>query len=209
LQKEGRLDNALNLFMLGFAYGATVCSLTCLPYLGPYILSAGRGFGDGIRSSLLFMSGKIFCYAAAGGLSAYLGSALVSDNSIAARWIMGAAVIAFGLSIPFVGKGECCNKKQAVGKGLSLFFAGISTSLIPCPPLIAMFMLAAKSGSVFSGISYGLVYGLGLTLSPLIIACGGLSVVSKVIRTEANGFMPYMKGLSVLMIVMMGVKIII
>ena len=86
---------------------------------------------------------------------------------------------------------------------------GVSTSLIPCPPLVTMFLLAAKNGSFISGISYGLVYGLGLILSPLIIAGGGLSVVSKIIKTEVKGFAPYLQGISVVMIVIMGAKILI
>ncbi len=203
------MHDAAGLFLLGLLYGTTVCSLICLPYLGPYLLSTGRGFGDGVKSSLFFLAGKLACYAVIGGFSAYLGSVLMLDKSVSAKWIMGIAIIAFGLSIPFVSKGECRKKGQAIGKGISLFLLGVSTSLIPCPPLITMFLLAAKNGSVFSGISYGLVYGLGLTLSPLIIAGGGLSIISKIIKTEVNEFVPYMKGVSVLMIVMMGAKILI
>lgn len=201
------MHDAAGLFLLGLFYGTTVCSLTCLPYLGPYLLSTGSGFTDGVKSSLLFLSGKLICYMFIGGLSAYLGNALMLDKSMSAKWIMGIAIIAFGLSIPFVSKGECCKKRQAIGKGISLFLLGVSTSLIPCPPLITMFLLAAKNGSVFSGISFGLVYGLGLTVSPLIIAGGGLSIVSKFIKTEVKGFVPYLQGISVVMIVIMGVKI--
>lgn len=195
--------------MLGLVYGTTVCSFTCLPYLGPYLLSTGKGFGDGVRSSLMFLAGKITCYAVIGGLSAYLGNVLMLDKSMSAKWILGIAIIAFGLSIPFVSRGACCNKRQVMGKNISLFLLGISTSLIPCPPLVAMFLLAAKNGSLISGISYGLVYGLGLTLSPLIVAGGGLAVMSKYIGIEAKGFVPYMKAISIVMIVIMGVKILI
>lgn len=202
------MHDAAGLFLLGLLYGTTVCSLTCLPYLGPYLLSTGRGFGEGIRSSLLFMSGKIFCYATMGGLSAYLGNTLMIDKSISAKWIMGIAIIAFGLSIPFVSRGECCNKRQVMGKNISLFLIGISTSLIPCPPLITMFLLAAKNGSLISGISYGLIYGLGLTISPLIIAGGGLAAISKNVKIEVKSFVPYMQGISMVMIVFMGIKII-
>lgn len=196
------------LFMLGLIYGTTVCSLTCLPYLCPYLLSTGRGFTDGVKSSLLFLSGKIFFYATIGGLSAYLGSVLMFDKSVSAKWIMGIAIIAFGLSIPFVSKDSCCNKRQAVGKNTSLFLTGISTSLIPCPPLVTMFLLAVKKGSLISGISYGLIYGLGLTLSPLIIAGGILSAISKNIKIEATGFMPYMKAFSIVMIIILGARIL-
>ena len=144
-----------------------------------------------------------------GGLSAYLGSVLTLDKNMSAKWIMGIAIIAFGLSIPFVSRGECCNKRQVMGKNISLFLLGISTSLIPCPPLVTMFLLAAKNGSVFLGVSYGIIYGLGLILSPIIIAGGGITVISKTIKTEVKGFVPYLQGISVVMIVIMGAKILI
>ena len=203
------MHDFVSLFFLGLMYGATICSISCLPYLGPYLLITGKGFGDGIRSSLLFLSGKLACYAVVGGFSAYLGDMLMLDKSMSAKWIMGIAIIAFGISIPFVNKGECCTKRQVAGKRVSLFLLGISTSLIPCPPLVTMFLLAAKNGSVFLGVSYGIIYGLGLILSPIIIAGGGLSIISKIIKTEVKGFVPYLQGVSVLMIVIMGVKILI
>lgn len=203
------MHDAVGLFLLGLLYGTTVCSLTCLPYLGPYLLSTGRGFADGMKSSLLFLSGKLICYMFIGGLSAYLGSVLMLDKGMAPKWIMGIAIIAFGLSIPFVSRGKCCNKRQVMGKNISLFLVGISTSLIPCPPLATMFMLATKNGTLVSGISYGLIYGLGITLSPLVIAGGGLSVISKTIKAEIKGLVPYLQGISVVIIVVMGIRIII
>ncbi|MFN3395629.1 MAG: cytochrome c biogenesis CcdA family protein [Thermodesulfovibrionales bacterium] len=203
------MHDAVGLFLLGLLYGATVCSLTCLPYIGPYLLSTGSGFADGVKSSLLFLSGKLICYVFIGGLSAYLGNVLMLDKSTPAKWIMGVTIIVFGLSIPFVSKRECCNKRQVMSKKISLFLVGVLTSLIPCPPLFTMFLLAAKNGSLSVGVSYGLIYGLGLIISPLIIAGGGISVISKTIKTEIKGFVPYLQGISVAMIVVMGIKIII
>lgn len=203
------MHDAAGLFLLGLLYGTTVCSLTCLPYIGPYLLSTGRGFADGMKSSLLFLSGKLICYMFIGGLSAYLGSVLMLDKGMAPKWIMGIAIIAFGLSIPFVSRGKCCNKRQVMGKNISLFVVGISTSLIPCPQIATIFMLAAKNGTLVSGISYGLIYGLGIILSPLVIAGGGLSVISKTIKAEIKGLVPYLQGISVVIIVVMGIRIII
>lgn len=200
--------DAGGLFLLGLLYGTTVCTLTCLPYIGPYLLSTGRGFADGVKSSFLFLSGKLTCYMSIGGLSAYLGNVLGLDRETT-KWIMGIAIIAFGLSIPFVSRGECCKKGQVIGKGISLFLLGVSTSLIPCPPLVTMFLLAAKNGSVISGISFGLIYGLGLTLSPLIIAGGGLSIISKIIKIEVKGFVPYMQTISMVIMVILGIKMLV
>lgn len=202
------MHDAAGLFLLGLLYGTTVCSLTCLPYLGPYLLSTGRGFADGIKSSLLFLSGKLICYMFIGGLSAYLGNVLMLDKETT-KWIMGIAIIAFGLSIPFVSRRECCNKRQVMGKNISLFLIGVLTSLIPCPPLITMFLLAAKNGSLISGISYGLIYGLGLTLSPLIVAGGGLSIISKIIKIEVKDFVPYIQTISMVIIVIMGINMLV
>lgn len=193
---------------MGLLYGTTVCSLTCLPYLGLYLLSTGRGFTDGVKSSLLFLSGKLICYTFAGGLSAYLGSILMPEESIFAKQIMGIAIIAFGLSIFLTGRNGHCSRIQGTGKTITLFITGVSTSLIPCPPLITMLLLAAKSGSFVSGATYGMVYGLGIAISPLIIACGGLSLISKTVKKEAGGIMPYLQGISAVMIVIMGVKIL-
>lgn len=52
------------------------------------------------------------------------------------------------------------------------------------------------------------MYGLGLILSPTFIASGILSLVSKVLKVEAKGFIPYLQGISVLLMVIMGIKII-
>lgn len=86
-----------------------------------------------------------------------------------------------------------------MGKNTSLFLVGISTSLIPCPPLVTMFILAAKKSSLISGGLW-----IGINLSPLIIAGGGLSIISKVIKAEVKGLVPFLQGLSVVMIIFMG-----
>ncbi|MBU2591505.1 MAG: sulfite exporter TauE/SafE family protein [Nitrospinae bacterium] len=203
------MHNFVSIFFLGLIYGATICSISCLPYLAPYLLSTGLGFTDGVKSSLLFLSGKLTCYMFIGGLSAYLGNVLMLDKSMSVKWIMGIAIIALGLSIPFVNKGGCCTKRQVVGKRVSLFVLGIATSLRPCPPLVAMFLLAAKNGSVLLGVSYGIIYGLGLILSPIIIAGGGIALISKAIKTESKAFVPYLQGISMVIIVVIGIKIII
>lgn len=201
------MHDAVHLFLLGLVYGTTVCSLTCLPYLGPYLLATGKGFRDGIRSSLTFISGKIFTYLVLGASAAYLGHILMPENYPEVRFIQGTTLIIAGLVLPLIREG--CNKKSRLMiKGASLFALGISTSIVPCLPLLGLFILAAKSGSLIKGSIYGLMYGLGLILSPTLIAGGILSLVSKVVKVEAKGFIPYLQGISVLLMVIMGIKII-
>ncbi|MFH1953218.1 MAG: sulfite exporter TauE/SafE family protein [Pseudomonadota bacterium] len=203
------MSDIIGLFLLGLLYGATICSISCLPYLGPYLLSTGKGFKDGIFSTFTFLTGKLVVYATLGGCAAFLGNVWMFHEEMPVGYIMGIVLIIVGLFLPFVAGGGCHKKARLMGKSASLFLLGISTSLIPCPPLVAIFALAAKEGSIISGVSYGLSYGLGLTLSPVLIAGGCLSLISKKIKLEALGFIPYMQGLSVLIIVIMGIRLLI
>ena len=197
-----------SLFILGIIYGLTICSLSCLPYLGPYLMSTGKGFRDGINSSLIFISGKLLIYSCLGGIAAYIGSELLVNDFLHLKYTIGGILIAVGLILPFVSKGGCNKKHQLTGKRLSLFALGVSTSLIPCPSLISMSLLAANKGSIFIGASYGLVFGLGLMISPLVIAGGGIALISRSVKLEVRGFTPWLNALSVVIIVTMGIRVI-
>lgn len=200
------MPDPAGLFALGLTYGLTVCSLTCLPYLAPYLMGTGTGFKNGMASSLIFMSGKLIVYAALGGIAAFIGHSL--DLGRNSAMIMGLILVGVGLSMPLVKRHKCQKKCQTVGKNISLLAMGAGSSLVPCPPLAAIFMLAAQRGSVSEGVFYGLVYGLGLLISPLIIAGGGLSFISSSIRQQLGKEMKYIEVLTVLIIVSMGLKII-
>lgn len=194
------------LFLLGLVYGATVCSFTCLPYLGPYLLGTGNGFQDGVFSSLIFMLGKVLCYAVLGGVAAFFGRVISnSGNAI----IMGTVMIVAGIALPFLGRGGCRKRCQVVGKRLSLFALGAATSLIPCPPVSAMLILAANQRSISAGVLFGIVYGTGLLVSPLLIAGGGTALIAQHLRVEVREIMPYLRGLAAMIIVAMGTGILV
>ena len=65
------MSDLIGLFLLGLLYGATICSITCLPYLGPFLLTTGEGFKDGILSSFAFFTGKLVVYATLGGCAGF------------------------------------------------------------------------------------------------------------------------------------------
>ena len=198
------MDDAFSLIVLGMVYGATVCSLTCLPYLGPYLMGSGRGFRDGLASSLAFVLGKICTYGALGGVAALFGQAFSLNHSH--NMLMGITLLCVALTLPLVSRRGCQTRCQVVGKRGSLFVLGIVSSLVPCPPLAAIFVLAANKGTLLSGIAYGLLYGTGLMLSPMLLAGGGLAMISDKIKKEAEGFAPYMQGLAMLVMLVMAVN---
>ena len=194
------------LFTLGLVYGTTVCSMTCLSYLGPYLLGTGNGFRDGMISSLSFGLGKICCYMFLGGLAGYLGQKLT--YSPAHTWAMGLILIGVALSMPYVARRNCRNKCRQGSKRASLMTLGAATSLVPCPPVLAILTLAASQGSMVSGMSFGLFYGLGIIISPLVLFGGGLSLISQKLRQEVKSFMPWIQGMAMTIMVLMGVNMI-
>lgn len=196
------------LLLLGFTYGGTFCALTCLPYLGPFLLSTGDGFRDGLRSSALFLFGKLFVYTSLGGLAAYLGKGLELDKIEASKYIVGATLFAVGIFIVFSRKGKC-EKNVRKGEKVSALFLGVTTSLTPCPALIVVFTLAVKNGSVLSGVLYGAVYGLGVAVSPLLIIGAGISTIGGRLKENIGGFMPYLRAAAGFLVVMTGMRFMI
>lgn len=198
--------DAFNLLILGLLYGATVCSLSCMPYFAPYLISSGRGFKDGLASSFAFVLGKICSYTFLGGIAAIIGQSFTLNHSHYV--IMGITMIGVALTLPLVNRGGCHKRCQVFCKKGALFILGIVSSMVPCPPLVAVFLLAAKSGTLSAGVSYGFFYGLGLTLSPMLIVGGGFAMVSEKIKQEAKGFAPFMQGMAMLMMFVMAANMI-
>jgi len=200
------MHDAFSLISLGLVYGATVCSLSCLPYFGPYLMGTGNGFGDGLASSLAFILGKLCCYTTLGGIAGVLGQTFTLNRTH--NVIMGVTLLFVALTLPLVTRGGCKKRCQVITKRGSLFVLGIVSSVIPCPPLVAVFLLAANSGTVLSGMSYGFFYGLGLIVSPMLIVGGGFAMISEKIKQEAKGFVPYMQGLAMLIMMVMAASMI-
>ena len=74
--------------------------------------------------------------------------------------------------------------------------------------VLAILTLAASQGSMVTGMGFGLFYGLGIIISPLLIVGGSLSLVSQKLRQEIRSFMPYIQGLAMTIMILMGANII-
>ncbi|ADH85548.1 urease accessory protein UreH domain-containing protein [Desulfurivibrio alkaliphilus] len=195
------------IFLLGLAYGSTVCSLSCLPWLGPYLLGCGSGFRDGLLAALFFMLGKALSYAFLGAVAGLLGQVL-TIGAEQQRLIPGLALIGAALLLPLFAKEGCRPRPAQAGKRGSLLLLGMATSLVPCPPLAAILVLAAASGSWLAGGGYGLLYGTALMISPLLIAGGGLALIGQQIRRQCAGIKPWLQGACMLIMLTMGWRLL-
>ena len=204
------MPDILGIFSLSLIYGFTVCSLSCLPTLGIYLMGTGQTFKDGLVGSFYFVAGKLLVYGTWGGVAALLGR-MFEISMVQGRW-MGIFVILAALAMPLTAhskaKKTCnCKRSRLQGRRLSLLLLGASTSLVPCPPMAAVLLLAAHKGSVMTGVSYGLVFGSGLIVSPLVAAGGGMALISGVIRQKVGWIGPYLQGSAMAILLFMGLRI--
>jgi len=202
------MPDILGILSLSIVYGFTVCSLACLPPLSVYLMGTGRTFTDGLVGGFYFVAGKMLVYGTWGGLAGGFGM-LFGVPTIQNRW-MGIFIIVTGLAIPLAArtKTACnCLGPGKHGRRFPLLLLGASTSLVPCPPLAAILLLAAHEGSVLTGIGYGLVFGAGLIVSPLMAASGSMALISGVIRQKVSWIGPYLQGSAMVILLFMGMKI--
>jgi len=202
------MPEILSILSLSIIYGFTVCSLSCLPTLSVYLMGTGRTFTDGLVGGFYFVAGKMLVYGTWGGLAGAFGM-LFGVPTIQNRW-MGLFVIVTALAIPLAAKTKTacnCRRKEQQGSRLPLLLLGASTSLVPCPPLAAVLLLAAHKGSVLTGIGYGLVFGAGLIVSPLMAASGSMALISGVIRQKVSWISPYLQGSAMAILLFMGMRI--
>jgi len=202
------MPDVIGIFTLSLIYGFTVCSLSCLPTLGLYLMGTGRTFRDGLTGGFYFVMGKLFVYGTWGGLAALFGR-MFEVSMLQGKWL-GLFVILAALTIPLTGRSrKSCGCKQFYhqGRRLPLLLLGASTSLIPCPPLAAVLVLAAHKGSLLTGIGYGFVFGSGLMVSPLLAAGGGVALIGGVIREKVAWIAPYLQGSAMAILLVMGLRI--
>lgn len=198
------MAEAFSFILLGVLYGSTVCSFTCMPYLGVYVIGTGNSFREGVEATLIFLAGKICVYVLFGIVAGAVGKTL--DISGLQGKIFGVILIASGLLLPFVAGRRCGGACRHGGRKLSLFALGCGTGLLPCPPMLSLLLLAAQKGSWLAGATYGVMFGLGQIVSPILLAGGGLAHLAGKIRLEVKNFTPYLRLISMMIMVFLGIR---
>lgn len=211
----------VGLIVIGATASFSVCTFSCLGTLAPVILTEGAGFRAGVLESLLFMSGKILLYSTLGAVAAWSGTRLPPSALYYSTPLSGAFLIFLGLWLRFGRSREGLCQQSRVAREIRyaarrtpsvraafLFLAGLGTSLLPCPAVLALLTLASGTHSIATGFLYGLSYGIGLLVSPVLIAGGGLAVIARKIRLEIAGLSPLIRTISAAVIIMSGVRIL-
>ena len=98
-----------------------------------------------------------------------------------------------------------CSLRRRGAAG-SPFLLGISLTLIPCAPLTTLLATCASAGSSVQGGLYGVVFGAGAVISPMLVlipACGGFG---RVLREQGEWLLPWLRYGAALVMLLLGAR---
>lgn len=169
------------IWLLGVSMGLTACTVTCLPFMGTWALGRASGRREALLHTGVFLGGRVFTYTLLGLLAGAAGLGLA--KALGGPWgnaAIGAASVLAGVWLLARPPGRSCATAapsptapirihRPRSDHLPPLFLGAALSLTPCVPLASLLALAAASGSAAQGATFGLAFGLGATLTPILV----------------------------------------
>lgn len=169
-------------WLLGVSMGLTACTVTCLPFMGTWALGRASGQREAYLHTAVFLAGRVTTYTVLAALAGAAGLGLA--QALGGSWgnlVIGGASIFAGLWLLAKPAGKACgavspaptispihvHRRQA--DSLPPLFLGAALSLTPCTPLASLLALSAHAGSALHGASYGLAFGLGAAMTPILV----------------------------------------
>lgn len=169
-----------SVWLLGVSMGLTACTVTCLPFMGTWALGRASGQREAFAHTGVFLAGRLTTYTLLAALAGALGLGLA--QALGGSWgnaVIGGASILAGAWLLWKPTGRSCSTPSAPAvaplqfrrkaDGLPPLFLGAALSLTPCTPLASLLALAAQAGSPAQGAAYGLAFGLGAAMTPILV----------------------------------------
>ncbi|MCH9743042.1 MAG: sulfite exporter TauE/SafE family protein [Proteobacteria bacterium] len=193
-----------SVWALGASLGLTACTITCLPFMSSWVIAR-----SGIQRKVLwwdaglFVSGRIAAYMLLALTAAIIGKTLSDQLSHGIGNLLIALAAFFAAAWLMLDYRRSCNVKDKQG-AYPPFWLGFSLSFVPCAPLATLLALSAQVGSAWQGIGYGLSFGLGSALTPLLLVLPLLHKFSQQIRQQHHWLPIVMRWSAALVLVALG-----
>jgi thiol:disulfide interchange protein DsbD len=167
-------------WLLGVSMGMTACTVTCLPFMGTWALGRASGRGEAFLHTGVFLAGRVLTYTLLAALAGAIGVGLAKAlGGSLGNAMIGMASIGAGLWL-LLRPSRACGavpsrltlqpiRFQRKRDSLPPLFLGAALSLTPCTPLASLLALAANAGSAPQGAAFGLAFGLGAAMTPIIV----------------------------------------
>ena len=196
-----------SVWLLGVSMGLTACTVTCLPFMGTWVLGRGGGNREALLDTGIFMLGRVTAYsllgAVAGALGAWLAQMLSSGVGNA---FIGAASMGAGVWLLLPSRRSAPCGAARAGAGMPPFFLGFSLSLTPCAPLASLLAVCAVSGGTMSGMGYGLSFGLGAALTPLLVIVPLLGLFGRNLRDGRQWLGKWLRWGAAIVLIAIGLR---
>lgn len=167
-------------WLLGVSMGLTACTVTCLPFMGTWALGRASGQAEAFLHTGVFLAGRVVTYTLLAALAGAAGLGLA--KALGGPWgnaVIGGASILAGLWLLLRPAQSCATvppeptlqpvQFRRKTDSLPPLFLGAALSLTPCTPLASLLALAAHAGSAAQGAAYGLAFGLGAAMTPILV----------------------------------------
>lgn len=203
--------------LLGLSMGLTACTVTCLPFMGTWALGRASGQREALLHTGIFLGGRVLTYTLLAAIAGALGLGLA--KALGGVWgnaIIGACSILAGLWLVLRPAGRGC-APTAPGGVAPLHFRrrrdavpplllGAALSLTPCTPLASLLALAANAGSGWQGAAYGLAFGLGAALTPIIVLVPMAGRLGREIRSGRAWLGRWLNWGAALVLIVLGLR---
>lgn len=168
----------VELFVIGVTASFGPCFVFCSPAVLPYIAATRKGAREGFRAALIFSLARMATHAILGLLAGVVGRLLIRllhefDDPI---FIVGGAVISLLGLLIILGKNPqprlCRLFRKSGGENdtWDVLLFGLMMGLMPCLPFLTVLgYIALRSETLWQGGLYGLSFGAGELVSPLIL----------------------------------------
>lgn len=196
-----------SVWLLGVSMGLTACTVTCLPFMGTWVLGHGGSNREALFDTGIFVLGRITAYSLLGGLAGAFGVWLTHAlSSGVGNAFIGASSIGAGFWLlrPARRKAACGAAQR--GESTPPFLLGFSLSLTPCAPLASLLAVCALSGGTLSGVGYGLSFGLGAALTPLLVIMPLLGLFGRNLREGRQWLGKWLRWGAAIVLIAIGLR---
>lgn len=197
--------SAFSVFLLGLSLGLTACAVTCMPFIGTWVLGRAESMKGAFRDTASFLGGRLVAYACLGGIAGAMGEWFVKElaGGTGNAAIGLAAIFSAGwLAWPTTASRTCGFRNRL--NGLSPFLLGVALTLIPCAPLATLLATSAAGGSVERGTFLGLVFGLGALMTPMLVLIPMLANFGRHLRHGRGWIVPWIRGAAAITLLILG-----
>jgi sulfite exporter TauE/SafE len=202
------------LFVSGLILGSGPCLAFCAPILTGFVAIYKPSLKKALISYLSFSSAKLVSYiiigAACGAFSGLLKSSFFMSYLNIINIALGVFVLLIGI-LTFVSKeplsSKCCFF-LAKGDLTNASILGLLAGFSPCLPLLGILnYIIIISRSPWDGLFYAFIFGLGTSISPVILLVG-LSGKLAGNFSNCNKIKILIKIVSSLLLIYLGARII-